>query len=365
MPGTIKRLREHWQAEGEAAALYEALAQMEPDAGRRKILQRMVEAERRHQEAFAERLAQGKVPAGPFRPGWRTRALAWLARHGGFGTVLNLTIREETRAVKGYRQDERGAEDASAIPERIAAEEARHAQMLQGLASQRAEPWHRSDSGSFLRNVVYGFNDGLTANFGLIMGVLGAEAQASFVLLSGLAGLIADALSMGSSSYLAGKSEQEVYEHEIAMEREEMQLTPEAEQEELALIYEAKGLPPQAAREVAAQLSANPEIALREMAREELGIAGEAGSPLKDGVLTGLATAFGALIPVFPFFWGSGRWAVGTAFAISMLSHFAVGGARSLFTGRGVFRSGLDMFLVGLGVAVVGYWGGGFLTGRL
>ncbi|MCX7016277.1 MAG: VIT1/CCC1 transporter family protein, partial [Candidatus Sumerlaeota bacterium] len=260
--------------------------------------------------------------------------------------------------------------EADGVPEHIAQEEARHAQMLQGLSTHGREPWHHSDSGTFLRNAVYGFNDGLTANFGLLMGVLGARMHdskmaSSVVLLTVLAGLVADALSMGSSSYLAGKSEQEVYEHEIAMEREEINSMPEGEMEELALIYEAKGLPPAAARQVALQLMADPEIALREKAREELGISPDVGSPLKDGLVTGVATALGAFIPVFPFFFGSGAVAVWTAFAIAMLSHFGVGAARSLFTGRGVFRSGLDMFLVGLGVAVAAYWVGNVLMKHL
>ena len=229
------------------------------------------------------------------------------------------------------------------------------------MEEQVGEPWHRLGAGGVLRNVVYGFNDGLTANFGLVMGVLGANVPGSIVLLSGLAGLVADALSMGASGYLAAKSEQEVYEHEIELEREELELMPEVETEELALLYEAKGLSPEAARQVAQRVMTDPRIALREKAREELGIAGEFTSPMREGLLTGVATAFGALIPVVPFFFGMNAVTVWTSFAISMLAHFGVGAARSLFTGRGAFRSGLDMFLVGLGVAIAGYVAGDLL----
>ncbi|HUZ16807.1 MAG TPA: VIT1/CCC1 transporter family protein, partial [Spirochaetia bacterium] len=213
--------------------------------------------------------------------------------------------------------------------------------------------------------VIYGFNDGLTANFGLVMGVLGAEVNASIVLLTGLSGLIADALSMGGSGFLAAKSEQEVYANEVAMEREEIELMPEVEQQELALLYEAKGMPREAARQAAAQVMADPEIALQEKAREELGISSEATSPLREGVVTGIATALGALIPVLPFAFGSGVAVLWVAFSISMLSHFIVGAARSLFTGRGIFRSGFDMFVVGLGVAACGYFAGALITGRI
>jgi VIT1/CCC1 family predicted Fe2+/Mn2+ transporter len=153
-----------------------------------------------------------------------------------------------------------------------------------------------------------------------------------------------------------------VHEHEIAMEREEIRLMPDLEREELALLYQAKGLPEVQARELAGQVMQNPERALQEKVREELGIGEGGASPLREGWITGTATAVGALIPVAPFLFISGEWAIWTSFAISMLAHFAVGAARSFFTGRSVFRSGLDMFLVGLGVAAVGYFVGEWIT---
>ena len=210
---------------------------------------------------------------------------------------------------------------------------------------------------------MYGFNDGLTANFGLVAGVIGATAatQHEAVVVAGVAGLIADALSMGSSGYLAAKSEQEVYAHEIAMERDEIALMPELERDELALIYESKGMDREPAMELATQVMADPHRMLQEQVQEELGISDPHMSPLREGWVTGLATAFGAVIPVFPFFFLTGLPAIALAFVLSMASHFLVGAARSVFTGRGLFRSGLDMFVVGLGVAVVGYYVGGWI----
>ena len=204
---------------------------------------------------------------------------------------------------------------------------------------------------------MYGFNDGLTANFGLVAGVLGATSstQHQAVVIAGIAGLIADALSMGSSGYLAAKSEQEVYAHEIAMERDEIALMPELERDELALIYEAKGIPRETAYALATDALQDPEKMLEEKVQSELGIGAQTSSPLREGWITGIATALGALIPVFPFFAFSGMTAIAVAFIVAMAAHFAVGAARSVFTGRSVFRSGLDMFVVGLGVAVVGY----------
>jgi vacuolar iron transporter family protein len=199
--------------------------------------------------------------------------------------------------------------------------------------------------------------------------VLGATTltggeQYHHVIVAGVAGLIADALSMGSSGYLAAQSEREVYAHEIAMERDEIAMMPEIERDELALIYEAKGMDRESAYRIATQVMADPEKMLAEQVQEELGIAEAATSPLREGWITGLATAIGALIPVLPFFIFSGHTAAIAAFTIAMLSHWLVGAARSVFTGRGVFRSGLDMFVVGLGVAAVGYFVGEWV-GRL
>jgi predicted membrane protein (TIGR00267 family) len=167
---------------------------------------------------------------------------------------------------------------------------------------------------------------------------------------------------MGSSGYLAAKSEAEVYEHEIALEREEIRLMPEVEMEELALIYEAKGVSATRAQEMARNMLATPEQMLQEKIREELAISPATLTPMKDGVVTGLATALGALIPVMPFFMFDFAIAIWISFAISMLAHFGVGAARSFFTGRGIFRSGFDMFIVGLGVAAVGYVIGDLLS---
>jgi len=281
-----------------------------------------------------------------------------LGRMLGPGFLLPMLLAEEGREVKGYldmhRTTARGvAGHGEALT--LAKESAQHAETLAGLAGQSAEPWHQTESGGFLRNVVYGFNDGLTANFGLVAGVIGANVAPHIVLISGVAGMIADALSMGSSGYLAAKSEQEVYAHEIAMEREEIRLMPEVEEEELALVYEAKGIDRPRAREMAANVMRDPQRALEEKVREELKIGEAHSTPLKEGWVTGTATAVGAFIPIAPFFIITGPAAQWTAFGVAMASHFAVGAARSFFTGRGVFRSGLDMFLVGFGVAGVGY----------
>ncbi len=359
----------HWQDEADAAYLYRLLADAEPDPAKQDIYRRLAAVEDRHLEIWAGLLGQHGRTIGPHRPGARTRLLATLGRWFGPKFLLPMLLAEEGREVKAYLDMHRttgrnvaGRDEALLL----ARESAEHATTLNGVAGRTGEPWHRTGAGGFLRNVVYGFNDGLTANFGLVAGVIGATTGTTdhAVIVAGAAGLIADALSMGASGYLAAQSEREVYEHEIAMERDEIALMPEIERDELALIYEAKGIDRDHAFALATQVMADPEQMLAEQVQEELGISEATTSPLREAWITGTATAIGALIPVLPFFFLSGRTAAIVAFAVAMLSHWIVGAARAVFTGRSVFRSGMDMFVVGLGVAAVGYFVGEWI-GRL
>jgi VIT1/CCC1 family predicted Fe2+/Mn2+ transporter len=279
-----------------------------------------------------------------------------------------MLLQEEGREVKGYlnlyRSHPEGAEGPTALL--LAKESKAHAETLAGLTGGAGEPWHKTGAGGFLRNVVYGFNDGLTANFGLVAGMIGAQGNIDVaghaVVVAGLAGMVADALSMGSSGFLAAKSEREVFEHEIAMEREEIRLMPELEQEELSLLYQAKGIGAAQADLLSGQVMSDPARALDEKVREELRIGEATSTPLREAWITGTATALGAFIPVAPLLVDTGRTAIWLSFALAMVSHFAVGAARSVFTGRGVLRSGMDMFVVGLGVAVVGYYVGEWIV---
>ena len=363
IPVDVETFKHHWQDEADAAYLYAILADLEKDPHRSDVYRRLSAVETRHLEIWADLIQQNGGSVAEFHPTARTRLLAILGRLLGPGFLLPMLLAEEGREVKGYmdmhRAIPRGAPGGSEAL-LLAKESAEHASELSAITGKSEEPWHRKESGGFLRNTVYGFNDGLTANFGLVAGVLGAAAAAPqhMVIVAGVAGLIADALSMGSSGYLAAKSEQEVYQHEIEMERDEIALMPEVERDELALMYEAKGMRREVAEQLAAEIMHDPERMLREQVQEELEIGEPNMSPLREAWLTGGATAIGALIPVLPFFFLDGREAIITAFVIAMLSHFLVGGLRSIFTGRGLFRSGFDMFVVGLGVAAIGYYAG-------
>ena len=356
----------HWQDEADAAYLYRVLAGSEHDAKKQSIYLRLADVEDRHVRIWADLLSQHGRPPGQHRPSARTRLLAMLGRAWGPQFLLPMLLAEEGREVKAYIDMHRStgsgvAGKGEALT--LARESAEHAQELSNIAGRTGEPWHRTESGGFLRNVVYGFNDGLTANFGLVAGLVAATAVNTHatIVVGGVAGLAADALSMGASGYLAAKSEQEVYAHEIAMERDEIAMMPEVERDELALIYEAKGIDQRTAQRLAAEMMSDPERMLNEKVQEELGIGDPHMSPLREGIVTGSATAVGALIPVFPFLLWEGSVAITVSFAVSMLSHWLVGAARSVFTGRSVFRSGLDMFVVGLGVAAIGYLAGKWL----
>ena len=354
---TLKTWLEHRQDESDAAFLYLVLAGQEPDKKKKDVYIKLAGVEERHTQMWEKLLAEHGHRVDRARPSVNARLRAWFGRRFGPRYLLPLLLKEEGLEVKGYMDlhRESSLDDARDVSLKLAKESALHAETLANLAGVASEPWHKTESGGFLRNVVYGFNDGLTANFGLVAGVIGAEVAPHIVLVSGIAGMIADALSMGASGYLAAKSEQEVYAHEIAMEKEEIRIMPEVEQEELTLVYQAKGIEPRTARRMAEEVMRDPQQALDEQVREELQIGVAHATPFREGWITGAATAIGAFIPVAPFLVIAGPAAKWTAFSIAMLSHFAVGGARSFFTGRGVIRSGVDMFVVGLGVAAVGY----------
>lgn len=352
------RLLEHWQDEGDSAFLYERLAGRMRDPEARAVLERLARDERGHQQVFGELLED--VPG--FSPSARTRMLLLASRLFGERLVLALATNEEGAEVARFLQE---AQEGTPAPwmSRLARESAQHATTLGRLSGTSGDPWHHVDSGGRLRNLVYGFNDGLTANFGLIAGMLGAAIQRDVVLLSGFSGLLASSLSMAASGYLAAQSQREVDQNEINTQRAELVLFPQREEDYLASLYEDKGLTAEEGRSAARRVMADPEVALRELAREKLKIAEEADPPLVEGATTGLATVFGALVPIIPFIFGGGVAAAWSAFGLAMAMHFVVGAARSVFTGRPWLRSGFDMFVVGLGVAAFGYLLGYLLTG--
>ncbi|MGH9410077.1 MAG: VIT1/CCC1 transporter family protein [Vicinamibacterales bacterium] len=348
---------EHYADEKDAAWLYRRLAAVDRNQERRELFEKLADVEDHHAARWEVLFRQAGRPLPPYRVSGRTRLLAAVSKAFGPSPVLPLILAEEGREVQAYLglAHHSNTEEMHQAAVEIASDSAVHARELSHVMGRAGEPWHVGGAGGMLRSVVYGFNDGLTANFGLVAGVIGASMPSHAVIVTGIAGAIADALSMGSSGYLAAKSEAEVQSHQIDLERQEMRLMPDLEEEELALIYQAKGLEPEQAKQTAKVVMQDPARALETQVSEELNIHPAELAPMTDGTVTGISTVVGASIPILPFLLVPHAQAVWASLAVSMLAHFGIGAARSIFTGRGIWVSGRDMFIVGFGVAAIGY----------
>ena len=306
---------------------------------------------------------------GAFKPSGRARILAWLARRLGPNAVLPSISAMENDATSGYKQ---ATTEGMMLSEMSAAENS-HARLLQtisqtarggmeGGALAQLEGRHRSAGGNALRAAVLGANDGLVSNFSLVMGVAGAAVAAGTILLTGIAGLLAGAISMALGEWISVQSSRELYEKQLRTEKAEIEQSPQEEAEELALIYEARGLDEDSAHKLANQIMENKDTALQTLARDELGINPEdlGGSAWEAAITSFLLFALGAIIPVTPFIFLSGTNAIIVSALCSAAGLFLIGSAITLFTGRSVLSSGVRQMLFGLAAATVTY-----LIGRL
>lgn len=359
----LKRYRNNYLSEMDGAALYRALARREESEKRRRVLERLAEAEVRHAERWAELLRSSGAPLPAHRPSGRTRILTVLARAFGARRILPVVIGLEAKDEEHYQTQP----EASGLP----AEERGHRRALGALEASPAgvegilqrERWHRRGGGGSLRAAVFGVSDGLVSNFSLVMGVAGASAAPGFVLVSGTAGLLAGAFSMAAGEWISMKAQREMLEKQLELEKEELEMSPEEEQEELALIYQAKGIPEAEAKALAERLLSDPSTALDTLAREELGLdPGELGSPWGAAASSFAAFAAGALVPLAPFLLaGNLGNAVNASALASASALFLVGAALSLFTSRSAFVSGARMLLIGCAAAAVTYAVGSWL----
>jgi len=360
----LKRYAENYLREQDGIALYRALARAEKDPARAEIFEKLAKAEGRHATRWARLLKNNGAAVPQYKPGWRVLLLGWLSRRFGTQHVLPVVSGLESRDQDVYR----GQVEAAGIP----AEERSHMRTLRAMQNKAVtdgpesilslEGWHRTSYGGSLRAAVFGANDGLVSNFSLVMGIAGANAEPRFVLLAGIAGLLAGASSMAAGEYVSVQSQRELYEQQIAIEREELEMSPEEEQEELSLIYQAKGVPSNEAEELAKRIISNPDTAIDTLAREELGLDPAAlGSPWIAAASSFFAFAFGAAIPVIPYVITSGNGAfVASAIACGVCL-FIVGGLISLFTGRNFFFSGFRMLGIGALAAGLTYFIGKLL----
>ena len=341
-----QRYRSYLKAERESAELYRQLADAST-GDRRAALIELAGMEERHAEHWASRLAElgESVPAADAqRVRLRIRMLSFVARRLSLRAVLPLLERAE-RADAGMYD----SEPAAALG--MAREERSHARALSRIAGGRQaprEPWHRPDKSGSLRAAVFGINDGLVSNAGLILGVAGAGTDHATILLAGVAGLLAGAFSMAAGEYVSVRSQREMYEHQIALEQAELAEYPEEEAGELALIYQARGMAPEEARSHAAALIADPARALDTLTREELGLnPADLGSPWGAAISSFLAFAVGSALPLAPFAVGRAGGALGASIAITAVALFGIGAATSLFTGRAALAGGARMLAIG------------------
>ncbi len=352
---------------------YRALATRETNEARREVLLKLAETEGSHAARWEARLHGLHAPIPADRESIRERLWRWLLVQSGTDNALQRLESAEDQDVQMYTALAEMAPEAS---DREAIASVRHDEQVHSGGFQRTgaylppvhagpqamldtilhrESWHRG-GGGWIGQAIYGANDGLGSVFGIVSGVSGATAGGPAVLIAGLAGMLASALSMGSGAYLAAKSEREVQEAEIRRERTELTQNPDEEREELALFYQLKGVPEGEAKILAGRLMAQPEAALKALSMEELGFSEQTyPNPWTSALSATLSTAAGAFIPILPFFFTSGYPAILLSFAISTAAHFVIGASKTVVTGLSPWRSGAEMTVVGLGEALTTY----------
>ena len=391
----IKAIEGNWQAEMEGAATYQALADRETDPRRKHTLEGLAKAEQAHARLWERRLAELDAPAPTYTGPATGTADTLPNRIGGVDAALRRIEMEERKHVASYGRQLQQLGDATSVHilETVIADERAHSKALKNMIAPlssvapaadapigqnfsrpldpqtaldelRARKGHKSPA-SWIGDAIYGVNDGLGAIFGIVSGVSGATAgDNKAVLLAGIAGMIASALSMGSGAYLAAKSEREIYEAELSRKRTELQEDPEGALEEITLIYQIKGVPEEDAKRVASHLSRDPEQFLRTLAAEQLNLTEDAlSNPYVSAGSGALSTAIGAFIPIIPFLFLHGLPAIIAAAVVSLVAHFAVGAAKTLITVRSWWSSGLEMTAVGAVEGLVTYFIGKSLGG--
>jgi VIT1/CCC1 family predicted Fe2+/Mn2+ transporter/rubrerythrin len=377
----VKAIQENWQTEKKGAATYRTLSEREVDVRNKAAFNELAEAEESHAALWESRLLdlEAEVPSYSGSQSGMADCLAY--RIGGeFATLRRIEL-DERKDIARYARQIHDFADAGSIKvlNTVIADEKKHSRILRDLVRGALPPVLRNDintvrdpqealqelrakrgrrsPASWIGDAIYGVNDGLGAIFGIVSGVSGATSGNShYVLLSGLAGMIASALSMGSGAYLASKSEREIFEAEFGRKREEIEADINVARQELSLIYQTKGLPEEDADRMAEHLSRNSDQFLKTLAAEELNLTEDAlSNPLVSAATGMLSTAVGAFVPIIPFFFLHGYPAVIAAAAVSLGAHFAVGAAKTLITVRSWWSSGFEMTAVGAVVGIVTY----------
>jgi VIT1/CCC1 family predicted Fe2+/Mn2+ transporter/rubrerythrin len=371
MPDAGDRLLQAWRGEIEAGAVYELIARREQDPERAAILRKMAAAEGGHRGRLEARLRELGIAVPDPGTVKLSRWLKLQARLAPLDRLLAAREAAESSEVDDLYLRPTGDEETDRLLHEIRRDERSHSiavnEMLAGPPPPAQPPaqarldrilgrekWHKAGSG-WMSGAIYGANDGLAAVFGIVTGVSGATGGSSFVLTAGVAGAVASALSMATGAFLAERSELEVAAANVEHERQEIAEHPEEEKEELSLFYQLKGLDQQTADALAAEQAKDPDAMLRLLTNEELGGGKDAGNPVESALAAGISTGLGAIIPVIPFFFMTGGLAIILAGVVSLVAHFLVGAAKSLFTLRSWWASGLEMTLAGVLVGGITY----------
>ncbi|MCU7494493.1 MAG: rubrerythrin family protein [Ignavibacteria bacterium] len=368
----IPQYKANLQAETNSSALYRALTETETKEELKKVYSKLAESEQKHADFWREQIIQAGGKEPPVKPDWRTRTLIWLAKKFGPQFILSTIVEME----------ESGGDSYSKQPETkkttMASEEKSHGRLfkammstlpggLEGTQIARFEGRHKGVGGNVLRAAVLGANDGLVSNLSLVMGVAGAAEGASLsngtILITGFAGLLAGAISMALGEWLSVQSSRELYLRQMSIEENELEANPEEELEELSLIYQSKGISEEHAKMMAGQLVNNPNTALDTLAREELGIDPEelGGSAWEAAGMSFMLFALGAIIPVVPFIFTSGKESVILSLLLSALGLFGIGSAITVMTGKSIWTSGTRQLIFGLLAAGVTFGIGWFM----
>ena len=351
----VTRYRANYLSEQEGAYLYNKLAETESDTHLATLYRRLASIEQRHSDLWKDYLTRAGATPPPYTPKWRIRTLLWIARRLGTGAVLSTISGMEKNAITDYDTQ------PEAVNAGLPADERSHARLFSYLMTSakggiagpllaQFEGRHRSAGGNELRAAVLGASDGLTSNLSLVMGVAGATLTGHTVLISSIAGLLAGAFSMSIGEWVSVQSARELNLHQIEIESQELQEAPAEEQEELALIYQSKGIDEKTAHELAANLMQQSNTALDTLAREELGIDPKelVGSAWGAAITSFFLFAIGAIIPVFPFIFTNGFTAVIISLILSLFGLFGIGAGVSLTSGSPLWKSGGRQVILGL-----------------
>ncbi len=347
------------QTEIDASFLYGLLAENEEDPSVADVFAQMSDIERSHAVAFMESkgLPLSQLPG----PSARAKILQFLGKTFGYNLVLGVLLDTEKSLSSSVKHARKQTKKASSISDTahvtIVKNILKHHPKVGGENVARFEKKHRSVGGNALRAAVLGGNDGLVSNFSLVMGIAGASAGREPVLLAGIAGLLAGALSMALGEWISVKSSQELYENQMDIEMEELEHNPEGEERELALIYQSKGIPAEQAKEMAADIMKDKDLAHNVLVKEELGIDQEdlKGSAMEAALSSFVMFAVGAVLPVIPYFFFGGNQAIFWSAGLSTLGLFLIGASITLFTNKSVWFSGFRQVLFGLTAAAITY----------